>query len=41
MLRTQIGPNTLLQVDSDKDGDYDFEIFLGGSAPPLDSDFLF
>lgn len=38
---TQTGPNTLIHVDSNMDGHFDFHIFLGGSAPPAQSDFLF
>jgi Ca2+-binding RTX toxin-like protein len=38
---TQVGPNTLINVDSNKDGVADFEIFLGGSAPPAVTDYVF
>jgi Ca2+-binding RTX toxin-like protein len=38
---TQVGPNTTLSIDSDKDGSFDFEIFLGGSAPPAAGDYIF
>ena len=38
---TQTGPNTLVKVDSDRDGAFDFEIFFGGSAPPLPTDYIF
>lgn len=36
-----VGPNTLIGVDTDNDGSADFQIFLGGSAPPLAHDFVF
>jgi Ca2+-binding RTX toxin-like protein len=38
---TQAGPNTLVKVDSDGDGDFNFEIFVGGSIPPLSGDYIF
>jgi Ca2+-binding RTX toxin-like protein len=38
---TQTGPNTLIKVDSDGNGEFDFEIFVGGSAPPLPADYIF
>lgn len=38
---TTTGPNTLIKVDTDKDGDFDFEIFLGGSTAPLANDYIF
>jgi Ca2+-binding RTX toxin-like protein len=38
---TQVGANTIVGIDTNKDGMADFEIFLGGSAPPAASDYLF
>jgi hypothetical protein len=38
---TAVGPNTLIEVDSNEDGAVDFEIFLGGSAPPQPTDYIF
>lgn len=38
---TTTGPNTLIGVDTDGDGTADFEIFLGGSAAPQASDYIF
>jgi Ca2+-binding RTX toxin-like protein len=41
VLATQTGPNTLIKVDSNKDGTFDFEILLGGSPPPAAGDYIF
>lgn len=41
VVATVNGPNTLLAVDTNGDGNADFQIFLGGTAPPLAGDFLF
>lgn len=38
---TQTGANTTVKVDTNKDGMADFEIFLGGSAPPTTTDYIF
>lgn len=38
---TQTGPNTFVRVDVDDDGSFDFEIFIGGSSPPLAGDYIF
>ncbi|HET9428669.1 MAG TPA: calcium-binding protein [Allosphingosinicella sp.] len=38
---TQVGPNTFIGVDVNDDGNFDFTIFLGGSAPPLEGDYIF
>ena len=41
VVATAIGPNTSLGVDTNGDGLADFQIFLGGTAPPLVGDYLF
>lgn len=37
----QVGANAFVRVDTNGDDIFDFQIFLGGTTPPLEGDFIF